>query len=82
LSLKDQATQREQVVQVLRSSASKEFTHQSAQLGTVVKRVQLNAESVATASDAIAQLSHDLSTRAEQQVSPLEQASAAMEQLG
>jgi len=54
----------------------------STQLGTVVKRVRLNAESVATASAEIAQGNHDLSSRTEQQASALEQASAAMEQLG
>jgi methyl-accepting chemotaxis protein/methyl-accepting chemotaxis protein-1 (serine sensor receptor) len=54
----------------------------SAQLSSVVMRVRVNAEAVASASAEIAQGNHDLSSRTEQQASALEQASAAMEQLG
>jgi methyl-accepting chemotaxis protein len=54
----------------------------STQLSGVVRRVRLNAESVASASAEIAQGNHDLSSRTEQQAAALEQASAAMEQLG
>jgi methyl-accepting chemotaxis protein len=54
----------------------------STQLSEVVRRVRLNAESVATASAEIAQGNHDFSSRTEQHAAALEQASAAMEQLG
>ena len=54
----------------------------STQLSGVVKRVRLNAESVASASAEIAQGNHDFSSRTEQHAAALEQASAAMEQLG
>jgi methyl-accepting chemotaxis protein/methyl-accepting chemotaxis protein-1 (serine sensor receptor) len=64
------------------SSVMAAMKEMSDQLGGVVKRVRMNAESVANASAEIAQGNHDLSSRTEQQASALEQASAAMEQLG
>ena len=54
----------------------------STQLSKVVRRVRLNAESVAAASAEIAQGNHDFSSRTEQHAAALEQAYAAMEQLG
>jgi methyl-accepting chemotaxis protein len=51
-------------------------------LAGLVSRVRCNAESVATASQQIAQGSTDLSARTEQQASALKQTAVAMEQLG
>ena len=50
-------------------------------LASVVSHVRENADMVATASTHIAQGSHDLSARTEQQAGALEQTSASMEQL-
>ena len=50
--------------------------------GNIVRTVQTNAESVATASAEIAQGNHDLSARTEQQASSLEETAASMEELG
>jgi methyl-accepting chemotaxis protein len=51
-------------------------------LASVVSRVRLNSESVATASAEIANGNQDLSGRTEQQASTLQQTAATMEQLG
>jgi methyl-accepting chemotaxis protein len=51
-------------------------------LGKVVRDVRLSADSVATASEQIAQGNSDLSARTEQQASALEETSASMEEMG
>ena len=50
-------------------------------LSTVVSKVRLGSEGVATASAEIAQGNHDLSARTEQQASALEETAASMEEL-
>ena len=77
LSTHVQVSGRDEVAQLLRAL---EAMNQS--LVGVVTGVRRNAESVATASDQIAQGNQDLSNRTEQQAAALEQTAATMDQLG
>ncbi|MGQ0599607.1 methyl-accepting chemotaxis protein [Aquabacterium sp.] len=64
-----------------RDSLMAQLSEMQAKLLRVVSDIQLNSESVATASAEIAQGNSDLSARTEQQASALEETAASMEQL-
>jgi len=71
------ASGRDEVAQLLQA-----LEHMRRDLSVVVGKVLVDSESVATASNQIAQGNLDLSSRTESQASSLEETSAAMEQLG